>query len=44
MSEVFRGESSGFKRTKGGDLEVVFGVIRIGTINPTVTLIAAIQN
>ena len=45
ISEVFRGESLGLKKTEGGDVEVFFGAIRISTINPqTMTFSAAVQN
>ncbi len=45
VSEVFRGESLGLRKTKGGDLDVYFGAMRIGTMNPqTMTFAAAVQN
>jgi hypothetical protein len=45
ISEVFRSESLGLRKTKAGDLEVFSGAIRMSTINPqTMTCIAAVQN
>ena len=45
ISDVFRGESLGLEKTTGGDLEVFFGRLRIGTIDPeTMTFTVAVQN
>jgi hypothetical protein len=45
IRKVFRDEPLGLEKPKGGDLEVFFGAVRIGTINPqTMTFTAAVQN